>query len=127
MYPAISSYFWQSQDTAFLSFLKDLFDYKFFKYVIGLGIDRLFRSVRFQITLLYINIPFSQFGTYSVREYPSIECKIPRPFIWDRDINNSFPKKRKYCCVDFTNCTLFQLTDLGDLNRDLNSGLEVRH
>ena len=49
-------YFWsnfgQCQDTTFLSFLKGLFDQKFFKYVIGLGIDRLFQSVRFQIPLI---------------------------------------------------------------------------
>ena len=40
-----------------------------------------------------------------------IECKITRIFIWDsshvwnRDIDNSFPKKRKYWCIDFTDCT----------------------
>ena len=40
-----------------------------------------------------------------------IECEITWPFIWDRsqvwkgDINNSFPKKRKYWCTDFTDCT----------------------
>ena len=44
-------------------------------------------------------------------EYLYTECKITRPFIWDRshlwtcDIDDSFPKKRKYWCIDFTDCT----------------------
>ena len=49
--PLIWPNFGQCQDTTFLSFLKGLFDYKFCKYVIGLGIDRLFQSVLFRITL----------------------------------------------------------------------------
>ena len=41
-----------------------------------------------------------------------IECKIISPFIWDwsqlwnRDIDNSFPKKRKYWCIHFIDCTI---------------------
>ena len=39
------------------------------------------------------------------------EWKITRPFIWDRsplsnhNIDNTFPEKRKYWCIDFTDCT----------------------
>ena len=44
-----------------------------------------------------------------------MESKSSRPFIWDRsqiwnrDIDNFFPKKRKYWCLDFTNCTVAAL------------------
>ena len=44
-----------------------------------------------------------------------IECRITRTRIWDRshvwnhDIDNSFPKKQKYWCIDFTDCTLYEI------------------
>ena len=40
-----------------------------------------------------------------------IECKTTRTFIWGRSqlwnggVDNSFPKNRKYWCIDFTDCT----------------------
>ena len=43
-----------------------------------------------------------------------IVCRTIRTFIWDqsqlwnRGIENSFPKKRKYWCIDFTDCTQIQ-------------------
>ena len=54
---------------------------------------------------------FGRIALVKTKIMPTIECKIARPFIWDqgqlwnRDIDNSFPKKWKYWCIDFTDCT----------------------
>ena len=44
-------------------------------------------------------------------KYTPIECRINSTFIWgmsqvwNHDIDNYFPKKQKYWCIDFTDCT----------------------
>ena len=56
-----------------------------------------------------ISIPKSEFY------YTPKKWKSTKPFIWARyqlrnsDIDNSFSKKRKYWCIDFTDCK-FTLT-----------------